>query len=712
MPRFTTIQQRFTQGELDPAMIGRDDIDQYFGALASARNIFPKAQGGFSRRPGLEHIDRILGGSLAKITAGGITVTAPNGGTASNATDQNPATTFTATATIGTANPYVVIQYDFGTAQSIGVAYINGLRITSGSSDEFFIQVSNDASSWVTKGDALELTTTAKDYTRRVHGSFRYLRLARIGTTDLSTADISLTGLDVATESGTSDTRAVDFQFNVDQTYKMIFSDKNIAIYQGDVYLIDIWTPDITEDLLPSIDWESNADTLLIFNGDFQTITLQRQGANDAWDPGVVTYANIPTFDFGSGVEPIWSSTRGWPRRGAFYQGRLYVDGGRSRPSVAYGSKVNDFFNYDFGTKLDDEAIGPLSDGFNSIEGFYPGRNLIVFTSNEEYVIPQTLGEAITPSTAVLSRQTSIGSEANFRPQEVEGGVMYIQRAGASIQEFIFDDGQQAFNNNFVSLLSSHLIDSPVDFALRKSTSTEDGAYLLLVLANGELTIANILRSQGIASFVPADTNGKFKRCGTDVSDIFFVVERTINGVTANYLERFNNDHFMDASTRVTTGLPTNIFNDLDHLEGEECRVLADGAVQDNETPSGGSVTLSRNAETSFEIGLNFTPLVIDLPSAVVLGSEVSMTGRKMNISEITLRLKDTADITVNGKRVSFKGFGPAGGGSPLDVTPTRFTGVKRLYGWRGWVEDAQVTITQTDPLPMTVLAIKKRVNT
>ena len=37
MPRFTTNQQRFTQGELDPDMLAREDIDQYFGALATAK---------------------------------------------------------------------------------------------------------------------------------------------------------------------------------------------------------------------------------------------------------------------------------------------------------------------------------------------------------------------------------------------------------------------------------------------------------------------------------------------------------------------------------------------------------------------------------------------------------------------------------------------------------------------------------------------------
>jgi len=770
MPRFTTIQQRFTQGELDPAMLARDDIDQYYGALATAENVLTLPQGGFKRRPGLEHIDRVLGGSLTKVST---TSTTPD------------------TGTINTTDPYVSHHEDAGAFVDMGVLYLNGAVLSADSSNEFYLQVSRNNSAWTTVGDAIELTTTAKDFTRRVHGSYRYARLVKIGGTALA-ATVSIDSLEIATESGTSITRCIDFEFNVDQTYKMVVSDKNIAIYQGTVYLIDIYVEELTESLITAIDWESDADTLLIFSGEFVTKTLQRNGANDVWVLGEVTYENIPshaftgkvvtepagTIDAGkvdvgttllgssdgvfdasyvgqyinmigtesgrmlvksvesptaitvfvqeelstddptsnweleAGYEPVWSATRGYPKHGRFHQGRLWVDGGKSRPSVVYGSVVNDFYNFDFGEALDDEAVGPLSDGFNDIEAIYPGRSLMIFTSKEEYIIPQTFGDPITPLTAVMTRQTSIGSETGFRPQEVEGGVMYIQREGASVQEFIYDDAQQAFSNNFVSLLSSHLIFGPVDFALRKATSTEEGAYLLLVRDDGTLTIANILRTQGITSFVKATTVGSFKSCGVDVEDMYFVVEREIDGEAVNYLERFNNDHYMDASTRYLPSSPTDTFDDLDHLEGEECRVLADGSILDNETPSSGSVTISRDAQESVEVGLNFIPTVTDLPASLSFPGQATIMGRKVNISEISLRLKDTAGILVNGKTVSFRGFGPASGGSPLDLLPTRFTGVTRIQGQRGWTEDAQITISQQDPLPLTVLAIKKRINT
>lgn len=691
MAVFSTLQQRFTQGEIDPLMVGRSDIDQYYGAVSTAKNVITIPQGGFRRFPGLEYIDRVLGGVLTKIAS---TSATPD------------------TGSIGITNMYVSHQEDAGSSASMGVLYLAGASISTGTSSEFYLQVSSDNINWVTAGAALTLTQTAKDYTRRVHGNYRYARLVRIGTTDLGSATVTITSLEIATESGLSKTRTFSYSFNIDQTYKMVVSDKNIAIYQGTSYLIDIYIDNLIESRLKKIDYEFDADTLIIFHEDIPTIRLQRNGANDIWTLSTVAYTNIPQFDFGLGNEPVWSATRGYPRHGRFYQGRLWIDGGKSRPSIVYGSKVNDFFNFDFGTSLADEAIGPLSQSFDEVTAIYPGRNLMIFTVSAEYIVPQTFGDAITPESAVLTRQSSIGSEPCFRPQEVEGAVMYIQRQGASVQEFIFDDTQQAFNNNYVSLLSSHLIKDPIDFSLRKATSTEEGAYLLLVREDGGLTVANILRSQGITSFVNRETEGDFMSCAVDENDMFFVIKRTINGSEVHYVERFNEEHLFDASTRLTSGLPISTLDDLSYLENTELSVMIDGAVQPNTTVSNGSIALARQADTSVEVGLNFIPEVTDLPVEQLLENGASLQGRKVNISEVSLRLSETTTIEVNDKTVIFQKFGLAGIDSPLDAEPTRFTGVRRIKGFLGWTEDGQVTIKQTIPGYMTVLSIKKMLRT
>ena len=84
---YTKIQQRFTVGELDPKMLGRADIEQYYSAAETLTNVICLPQGGFRRRKGTRFLQRIKNVSTRKTSD--ITITCANGGTTSNANDGN-----------------------------------------------------------------------------------------------------------------------------------------------------------------------------------------------------------------------------------------------------------------------------------------------------------------------------------------------------------------------------------------------------------------------------------------------------------------------------------------------------------------------------------------------------------------------------------------------------------------------------------------------
>jgi hypothetical protein len=780
-------QQRFTQGEFDPKMLARTDIDQYLGGAEKMTNVIALQQGGFKRRGGLEHIDEMLR-QLTFVASP--TISAPNGGATGNANDRVYSTEFLTTNNIGTTNPYVVVQYDLGSAQTIGVVHLVGLALTvSGTSSEFFVQVSTDNATWVNAGSALTLTTTVKNYSRRVEGSYRYVRLARIGAADLSTNKVTLRDMNVYTQGANSDIRLVSFEFNSEQSYMLAVTDKNIAVYFDGAFQVDIPAPNITNAMLDKLNWAQSADTLLLFHEDMPTQIVQRQGANDFWSISDLTFTNIPFYAFNevvqtgaslslgtltpsattgtitltisigsfpsgienqyiegnggrarvlstvsstvvnafvevpfygttaiaaadweylSGYEEAWSSTRGYPICGTFHSGRLWIGGSRSRPTTLWGSRAGLFYDFSLGTALDDEGIEATidTDQLNRIVNLYSGRNLMIFTTGAEFIIPVAAGEPITPKNISTLRQSRIGSFDGFRVAENEGGVFYLQAGGRSVQEFIYFDTQQAYGNNLVSLLSGHLVVEPTDFCLRRATSLDEGALLAITRADGGATIATIRRDQLITAFTNHTTQGSFTACGADYNDLYFAVNR--GGKL--YLERLNDDAFLDASVLYTAGLPADTFTGLEHLNGLECRVIADGSVLPRVTPSGGSATIEREAEESCEIGLWFQPLVKDLPVVFNFANVGTTMGRYMNIEEIVLRLFETVSIKVNGAPVAFRGFGVAGGNSPLDAPPPEFSGIKRIQGFRGWDYTGQVTITQDEPAKMTVLGYMKRI--
>lgn len=783
------IQQRFTQGELDPKMLGRTDIDQYYGAAEKMENVIAMTQGGLKRRGGLEHIEKIL----RQIAITAPTVTATNGGTTGNLTDQDTATSFTTTTNISTTNPYVVAQYDLTTSQSMALVYIYDIALTAGSSSEFYVQGSVNGSSWTNIGDALTLTTTAKDYSRRVDNSYRYLRLVRIGATDLGTAKVTLTGMDLFTSGSLSESRQLTFEFSSDQSYLMLATDKNLAVYRDGELQIDLYIADLTSARLADISYTQSADTLIIFHEDVQTYRVQRAGADDVWTVDRLPVENIPRHAFTevattgatlgwnglkpnattgtthvditsgglnsthvgqyvegnggrarilavqsatkadvfieipfyntdsivaanwellTGYEETWSVSRGWPICGTFHEGRLWIGGSKARPTTAWGSRVGIYYDFDLGTALDDEGIEVSldSDQLNRITNLYSGRDLMVFTTGAEFIFQQSLNDPITPSNVSVNRQSRIGSTRGLGVFETEGGVFYNQNGGQSIQEFIFNDSQQAYSNNILSLLSGHLVKNPVDFTMRRATSLDDGTLLVLVRSNGEASIATVQRSQQIGSFTKQTTDGLFKSCGVDYNDIYFVVERTIDGVTERYFERLNDDHYLDASTRFIDGLPATTFTGLYQLEGEECRVVADGSVMERRTPASGSVTIERAATESLEIGLWFQPIYKDLPCAAAPTNSsngfASLMGKKISISEIVIRLYQTSNCKINDKTVNFRQFGSG----IFDAPPPFFTGIKRLFGWRGYTDTGQVTVTQDEPGGLAILALSKRI--
>lgn len=787
-------QFKFTSGELDPLLFGRTDIDRYYGAAETMTNVRLLPQGGFKRDDGLEYIDR-LHRQVTRESAPSIST--PNGGTGANANDDDTSTELVTTANISTINPYVVVQYDLGSEKDVAFVDVVGAKLTSNTNDtEFFIQVSNDASSWTSIGDAIDMSSSDVTRRRRVRGSYRYVRFARIGSTDLGTDKVTLDEFHVWVEGSTvSIARIIPFEFSTTQSYMLVLTDRNIAVYRDSVFQQDVRVENITESNIAGIKFTQSADTAIFVQEDIPPFKIIRQSSDVKWLVSDVVFDHIPLYDFDpvittspgggtltpsatsgvitltvsagtpfssssinqylqgaggrarilefisatevravteipfysttaiangdwdylTGFEDVWSSSRGYPKTLTFHRGRLWFGGSKSRPNTVWGSKVDVFFDFDLGSLDASDAIDATldTDQINEIVNIKSSNaNLIIFTTGNEFSIPLASDVGITPTNFSVVPISQFGSEAGFNVGVISGHNIFVQRGGRSIIRYTYDTIQQISNTENVSLLASHMINNPVDFTIRKSTSTEESNLILFVNSAGELIEGTVLFEQNVIGFtrrISASASSSIKNVGIDISTIYTVVERTINSETNKYLEKMNDSALLDSSKIITSGLPTSTFTGLDHLEGETVKVVADGAVLSDEVVSGGSVTIDRDATTSVEIGLDMEPVVKTLPIEVVqLGSRI---GVKKRISEVVLRVKDTGDFTVNDEIVSFREFGLSGAGSPLDTAPPIFTGDKKVKGVLGYAERQQITISQSEPADMQVLSVTMNVN-
>lgn len=278
-------------------MTSRSDTEFYYNSAESMKNFIGITQGGFTRRFGTRYLNYV-GSQVARISSG-ITPTAPNGGTAANAYDDDLGTTFTTTTTIGTTNNYVAIKLDYGSVKNVDFVDLDEYELTvSGSTDEFVIQGSSDDISYTTLA-SLTVDTTPRTTRWNVFSSFRYIRVIRIGTTDLGTNTIQFNRLNTYTSGSASNVKQIDFEFSEDQNYQLILTHKNIAIYEDGVLLNNVRADAYTSAFIPNTNWTQSADTLILVNPDVAPATLVRDSSDDTiWTLDVIDFEYIPKFAF------------------------------------------------------------------------------------------------------------------------------------------------------------------------------------------------------------------------------------------------------------------------------------------------------------------------------------------------------------------------------------------------------------------------------
>ena len=410
-------------------------------------------------------------------------------------------------------------------------------------------------------------------------------------------------------------------------------------------------------------------------------------------------------WEYESGYEDVWSVSRGWPRTCTFHEGRLYFGGSKSRPSTMWGSKVGLFFDFKPDQTYDDDAVEATLDtnSLNVIIDMISGRDLQIFTTGGEFYVPQQGLEPITPSNFFVRAVSRNGSREGIRVQQLQSGTLYVQRQGKALNEFQYNDTTLSYISTSISLLSSHLIDNPIELALRKATSTEESDSLLMLNGNGTITLYSILRQQNVVAPSRITTNGQIKDVGVDIEDIYAVTKRTFNSVDRYFIEVFDTASFTDCSFQ---GGAAAGASGLPH-EAATVNVIADGNVLANEVVTSGAVTFDRPSTTSYEVGLGFSVVIKTLPAEPRMSVGVR-SGFKKRILEVNALLYETQHLIINGILVPIRTLDTAG---TLDESTIAFTGTKTINGLLGYVRDAQITVEQNLPLKLTLLGLEYKLS-
>jgi hypothetical protein len=185
-------------------------------------------------------------------------------------------------------------------------------------------------------------------------------------------------------------------------------------------------------------------------------------------------------------------------------------------------------------------------------------------------------------------------------------------------------------------------------------------------------------------------------------TQIWTIIKRTVNGSVVQYIEyldpTLNTDSTLNGLINGVSGTLTN----LDHLEGESVQILVGDAVYPNQTIVDGSLTITLPSTSGYqnvEIGLGYISKIVTLKIEKPTEAGTSQN-RPKRFNEIAVRLDKSVGVTINGDQIPFRTSS-----SPMGQNIEEFTGDKRVTN-AGWDRNGQITIEQTQPLPMTVLGI------
>jgi hypothetical protein len=525
--------------------------------------------------------------------------------------------------------------------------------------------------------------------------------------------------------SGNIPVRLISFEFNAEQVYLIVVGPGFLKVYRDDVPVANVTTSpisNITAAMLPELKWTQSADTLLLFHRSLQTIRVTRT-SHTSWVATHAPFTNIPNFDYGSGAEAVISATRGWPRCGAFKYGRLWLLGLGSRPQTILGSKTQDYFNLDQGTGLDNEAINVTidDDRVNQIRNAFPGRALQIFTNGGEFIIQSQLGDPVAPGKIFqqLSKATLHGCN-QARPVSVDGATIFVEGNGKVVRQFLFNDLEQSYNANNLSLLAPHLVQSPVQMDVRRATEYTPADYVYLVNSDGTLAVLNVLRDEKLLAWSLFTTSGNFEDVAVVGEDVYLLVSRMIGGVQIRTIEKLDENYLLDCSEKQGTqsvpyGLPWMIkpsaktgWSDFGFYNGSTVRVLGDGYVLEDATVSGGSFAASESAQ-SVEIGFGFKARIVTLPTVAVIQGQ-SWAGDYKRLVSVDLRLLNSRGVVV--EQMKGQKYYPAWrqfGTGVLDRPVQLFDGWKKIF-LGGGDRDTQIIVTQDDPLEFHILGLKMSV--
>ncbi|UQZ89810.1 hypothetical protein C4J81_11555 [Deltaproteobacteria bacterium Smac51] len=362
--------------------------------------------------------------------------------------------------------------------------------------------------------------------------------------------------------------------------------------------------------------------------------------------------------------------------------------------------------------------INIYSEQIDKIEWLCPSSGLLVGTSGSEFIISETTTvEPLGPENVKVVPETAFGS-SSIQALRVGSVVMFVQRAGRKVREFVYDYSGDNYAAMDVTVAAEHITRGGITALAWQSEPIET---LWAVRPDGQLIGFTYSREQDMSAWhrhvlggggqvahiavIPAAHGGR--------DELWLAVKRVVNGRTRYYIELMDHGHdpgealedafFVDCGSTVTGSQMTTI-SGLNHLEGLEVDVLADGGVQPRQVVTQGAITLQYPAD-KVQVGLPYTSIMttLNLEAQTQTGSSAM---RLKRFTSATLKLIESGGGAAGPDENNMQQLEYRRGAQQMDMCLPLFTGDKKINWPGGYETEGALSVGQTYPLPFTLAAI------
>lgn len=239
-----------------------------------------------------------------------------------------------------------------------------------------------------------------------------------------------------------------------------------------------------------------------------------------------------------------FGSTDNYPGAVGYYQQRRIFASTNNNPQTIYTTKSGNFNN--LGTSSppkDDDAVTftLAATQVNAIRYIVPLKDLLILTSGGEWVISGGSNDVLTPTSVLAEPQSYVGA-AKVKPLVINNQALYVQDKGASIYAIGYKLESDGLEPDDITVLSTHMFFNKEvrDWAFARVPYS----LVWTVMDDGSLLSLTYLPRQNVSGWGRHETDGLFESvCSISEGNedaTYFIVKRTIDGVTRRYIERLH----------------------------------------------------------------------------------------------------------------------------------------------------------------------------